>query len=138
MDRLEERHIDFLRTCATEPNRIHPLTENINVIEAEDLVREGLLIKYVRVDGTKYAIARYGAQYVKELYGSNDSPDLKKLAIDFVITKGYSEANAIELVEQVGANAILKSQADEMRQNSQREVTIPLNEQGKPEIKYKG
>jgi hypothetical protein len=136
MNRLEKHHIDFLRTCAAKPNSIHALPLDVLHIDADAMAAEGLLVKYQKPTGRFYAIARYGAQYVKEI--SEPGPELTDLAVKYVMSKGFEEDKAKEIVEQHGVNNVLQSQADEMRQGAQREVTIPTNAQGVPEIKYKG
>jgi hypothetical protein len=139
MDRLEQRHIDFLRTCAGSPNKIHSLPDNVTEMEANAMATEMLLIRYNKIPGkAQYAIGRYGAQFVKEGYGATESPDMIKLAIDYIMGKGYSEAEAMASIGQHGVEKVLEAQAMEMRQGSQREVKVPLNEQGKPEIKFRG
>lgn len=138
MDRIEQKHIDFLRTCAASPNKVHSLPLDIDTMEGDALAQEGLLIKYSKPTGAKYSIGRYGTQYVKESYGAIESPDMIKLAVDYIIGKGYSEEDAIASVKQHGVEKVLEAQAIEMRQGTQREVKVPINEQGQPEIKFRG
>lgn len=138
MDRLEQKHIDFIRTCAEKPMSIHTLPISISPMEADAIANEGLLIRYARPTGNRYAIGRYGAQFIKEGYGASESPEMKKLAVDFVVSKGYEEPAATKIVAEHGVEYILKSQADELREGTQKEVKIPTNAQGKAEIKFKG
>ena len=137
---LGPKHIEFLRKVASKPNSIHPLG-TMNQADADAMAHEGLLIKYAKAAGPMYAIGRYGAQYVKE-HGAvkpDESPEMKALAIAYVKDKGYTDEGVAEkIVAEQGVEKILFTQAEEIRQGRQREVTIPLNEQGKPEIRYKG
>jgi spore maturation protein SpmB len=135
MNKLEQYHIDFLRVCATKPNNIHAQPENISSQDADIMCAEGLLIKYTKPTGRFYAIGRYGAQFIKEL--GNDT-EMTKLAINYVISKGYEESAAQEIVTKEGVESILRTQAEEMKQGTQREVTVPTNALGKPEIKFRG
>jgi hypothetical protein len=138
MDRLEQKHIDFLRICAEAPNRIHQLPEDVSQMDADAMANEGLLIKYNRPTAPQYAIARYGSQFVKE--HSTASPEMRKLAIAYVMSKieGGSEEDAEKIVNENGVETILRTQAEEMRHGSQREVKVPTNELGAPEIKFRG
>lgn len=138
MNRIEQRHIEFLRLCASNSNKVQPLPADVPIMEADALVTEGLLIKYNKPNGPHYAIGRYGSQYVKETYSAPESPDMKKLAVDFVVSKGYEPEAAETIVENNGVEVILNSQAEELRKGTQREVTVPMNEQGLPQIKFKG
>jgi len=140
MNRLEEKHIEFLRRVASKPNSIHPLGE-LPMVDADAMAAEGLLIKYNKATGPWYSIGRYGAQYVKDHLTSNDSPELKALAVAYVKSKGYEEEGAAEkIVEREGVETILRSQAEEIRQErqGQKEVSVPMNERGVPEIKFRG
>lgn len=137
---LGPKHVEFLRKVASKPNSIHPLGD-MNQADADAMANEGLLIKYAKAAGPMYAIGRYGVQYVKEhgMANPNDIPEMVKLAVDYVKSKGYTEEGAAEkIVEQEGVEKILLTQAEELRNSRQREVSIPLNEQGKPEIRFKG
>ncbi len=138
MNKLEAKHMEFLRRVAAKPNSIHPLGD-MPIADADAMANEGLLIKYNKSTGPWYSIGRYGAQYVKEHLTAGDSPELKALAIAYVKSKGYEEEGAAEkIVEHEGVDLILRSQAEEIRQErqGQKEVSIPMNEQGKPEIKF--
>lgn len=138
MNKLEQKHINFLRSCAAKPNSIHALPKEVDFMDADAMAKEGLLVKYNKPTGPQYAIGRYGAQFVKEGFGVSISPEMTKLAVDYVTTKGYTKEAAEKVVIENGVELILQSQAEEMRRGTQREVVVPLNDQGKPEIKYKG
>ncbi len=135
MNKLEAKHMEFLRRVASKPNSIHPLGD-FPVAEADAMAAEGLLVKYNKATGPWYSIGRYGAQYVKEHLVGGDSPEMRKLAEAYVVSKGYTEEAAVEIVDREGVETILRSQAEEMRQGTQKEVQIPMNEQGKAEIKF--
>ncbi len=136
MDKLEKEHMDFLRVCAGKPNSTHPLPENVSLFDAEMMAAEGLLISYHKSTGTHYAIGRYGTQFVKES-GFSESPEMKKLAVDYVITKGYETEAAESIVAEHGVEKILGTQAEEIRAGAQREVKIPVNERGEVEVKFR-
>jgi hypothetical protein len=132
MDTLGKDHIDFLRQCASTPNKVH--SSDLPFDDLRKMVDEGLLIQYSRVP-VAYAITKIGVQVAKT-FGA--SPELIKLATDYVQSKGYDESAAKGIVEEHGAESILQSQATELRQTGQKEITVPINELGKPEIKYRG
>jgi hypothetical protein len=137
MDKLEQIHIDFLRTCADNPNKIHSSSE-IPAADLEQMANEGLLIKYHKNLGNKYAISHYGSQYIKA-QGSVDNPEMRKLAMEYVISKGgYTEAEAEEIVARHGIEAIFQAQSEERQFSGQREVKVPTDDQGKAEIKFRG
>lgn len=137
MERLEQKHIDFLRTCAASPNRVHSLPEGIDQEDANQLANEGLLVKYNKALGPQYSIARYGAQFVKE-FGATETPEMRKLAVDYVVSKGYSPDAAEEIVTREGVGTILYSQAEELRKGNQREVQPPTDANGNVKMQYKG
>lgn len=132
MDRLEKKHIDFLRLCAGTPNRTH--SSDLPFDDLRKMVDEGLLIQYNRIP-VAYAITKVGASVAKT-FGA--SPEIIDLALKYVQSKGFDESAAKGIVEEHGAESILQSQATELRQIGQKEITVPINEQGKPEIKYRG
>ena len=136
MDKIEQNHLDFLRKCAGKPNSIHELDETITQADADQMAQEGLLIRYNKPLGPMYCIGRYGSQYVKE--AGQPGVEMTKLAVKYVVSKGYSEEAAVVIVADNGVDTILKSQAEEMRQGTQREVKVPMNAQGNPEIKFRG
>lgn len=127
MDRLGDVHLAFLRECAAKPRSTH--LSDLPVEELQQMVDERLLIKY-STRGGSYAITPGGSQFVKTL---GASPELKKIAVDFVKSKGFNEEEAIRVVEEHGAERVLKAQ--DPGATGQREIVIPTNEQGKPEIK---
>lgn len=137
MDRLGKEHLDFLIQCATSPNKTH--SSELPVAELQQMANEGLLIRYGRSE-FKYAISKQGSQFVKEQQarGQMIHPEIKTLAVKYVVTKGYEEEAAQKIVDEQGANEILRIQAEEMRQGAQKEVKIPTNEKGMPEIKFRG
>lgn len=136
MDRLGSEHLEFLTQCALKPNKIHG--SSLPPADLDLMAKEGLLIKYGRLD-SRYAISKYGAQFVKEQQARGEMihPEIRGLAIKYVITKGYEEAAAAKIVDEQGADEILKIQADELRQGTQKEVKIPMNDRGKVEIKFR-
>src|SRR6266404_4429685 len=105
MNKLEKEHMDFLRVCAAGANSIHPIPKNVLLADAEMMAAEGLLISYSKPTGYHYAIAQYGAQFVKES-GVSESPEMRKLAVDFVISKGYDEEAAEAIVSEHGIETI--------------------------------
>lgn len=135
MDRLGPLHIAFLQHCAEKSNSIHK--SDLPVSELEQMVQEGLLIKYNKPNGLQYCITRAGASVARS-YGA--SPEITKLAVDYVISKGYEQEAAEKIVAEHGAESILMSQAEELKggASGQREVVVPMNEQSKPEIKFRG
>lgn len=137
MDRLGPEHLEFLTQCSLKPNKIHESA--LPPAELDQMSREGLLIKY---GGTKprYAISKGGAQFVKDQQsrGSMIHPEIRALAIKYVLSKGYEQEAAEVIVDKQGANEILRVQADELRQGTQKEVKIPTNDLGAVEIKFRG
>jgi hypothetical protein len=136
MLKLEEKHHEFLKLCAEKPNKVHE--SDLPAEDLEQMVQEGLIIKYGGVR-TKFAIARYGTQFVKEQITGNGpvSPEITELAVKYVMSKGYSKAAAQQIVTEHGANYLLKEQAAELRSSGQKEVKIPVNAQGLSEIRFR-
>ena len=133
---MNKAQIELLKRCAAKPNSIHEPGE-ASITDADQLANEGLLIKYNKPLGPMYSIGRFGAQYVKENFSPNGSPEMRKLALAYVVGKGYSEEQAEEIVDTEGVEKILLTQAEELRSGTQREVQVPLNERGEPEIKFR-
>lgn len=130
------KHYEFLRQCADKPQKCHS-TDTISPLDLEEMVKDGLLIKYNRLP-LAFAITPYGSRVAKN-NPDTTSPELVKLAVEYVISRGYSRDAADQIVQEHGAEAILKSQAEERKltQKGQQEIKVPLNEQGKPEMKFK-
>lgn len=137
MDRLEEKHLEFLRLCASQPNKIHE--SDLPPAELDQMANEGLLIRYGGVK-VRYCISKYGVKLVKDMIARKElvDPKAKEQALDYVKSKGYEKAVAEKIVEDHGAEVILKSKSEESALETQREVKIPTNAQGKPEMKFKG
>lgn len=136
MEKLEQVHLDFLRKCAEQPNKIHSSTD-VPAKDLEQMTNEGLLIKYNKIP-VQYAISHYGAQYIKA-QGSPETPEMKKLAKEYVMGKIHcTEAEAEEVVAQNGVEAIFNTQSEERLAGSQREVKVPVDARGKADIKFRG
>lgn len=135
MNRLETNHIDFLRKCASQPNRIHG--SDLPPEDLAQMTNEGLLLSYNKPSGMMYCITHAGGLVAKS-YG--ESPDLIDIAVKYVISKGYEEEAARKIVSDNGAEHILKSMAAEQKEGGtgQREVTLPMSETGVPQIKFRG
>lgn len=136
MEKLEQKHINFLRTCAEKANKIHNVPEGVSIEDADAMAAEGLLIRYNRIPAPMYCIARYGTQFVKE-FGASDTPEMRKLAVAYVMTKGYEEEAADKIVTENGVAVILDTQAQEMRKGTQREVQAPTDANGNVDLKFK-
>lgn len=127
MERLGQQHIEFLQLCAGKPSKIHE--SDIPLSELQQMVDEGLLIKYNSGVKPKYCATKLGVRLAKS-FGA--SPELIKVAEDFVVSKGYTPEAAKSIVEKYGAEVILKSENN--LDERQREVKIPLDAQGRPQI----
>lgn len=125
MERLGQVHIDFLRKCAADSGHTHK-PEGIKKDELELMVSEGLLIAYNRGSYFEYAITQNGGK-VAATFG--DSPELVKIAVEYVMSKGYSDEAAEKIVKDYGAEHILKSKAAEDKGDGegQREVKAPAD-----------
>lgn len=136
MDRLGDKHIKFIKKCATDDKHTHLPDDIIPKDELNLMVSEGILIEYVGTP-TKYAVTRQGSALAASF--SLETPELKNIAIEFVKSKGYNQADAESIVKEHGAEHILKSKVaeDKLDRKGQREVTVPSNEQGKHEIKFR-
>lgn len=142
MNRLEDKHIEFLRQCAEKPLKVHE--SDLPIEDLDQMVKENLLIKYGAGLRNKYSISRYGTQYVKERLSTKDAPvlpEMRAAALKYVMSKNYDEADANDLIAEWGVPYLLDAEAKEMRafsqQVGQKDVAIPMNAQGKPEIKFR-
>ena len=143
MNRLEDKHVVFLKQCADKPQKTHE--SDLPVEDLEQMVKESLLIKYGGVTN-RYSISRYGTQYVKERISNGKDvgpvlPEMRAAAVKYVMSHGHDKQNAEALVDEWGVNYLLEAQAKEVRANQQvvgqRDIQIPRNEQGVPEIRFR-
>lgn len=136
MDRLGDVHIKFIKKCAAHDKNTQVPDDIIPKSELDLMVTEGILIEY---NGTpnRYTVTRNGAALASSL--SIESPELNKIAVEFVKSKGYEQDAAESIVKEHGAEYILKSKAEETKgdRRGQSEVMVPSNEQGKHEIKFR-
>lgn len=135
MDRLEDKHVEFLRQCLELPHKIHE--SNLPKPDLDQMVKEGLLIQYNKPEGTRYCISKAGASVARS-YGP--SKELIEIAIDYVISRGYEREAAESIVAKEGAEKILKSKAEFAKEElgtGQKEVTVPLNAQGGTGMTFK-
>lgn len=135
MNRLEKKHIDFLIKCTKEPNKVH--SSDLPPADLKQMADEGLLIGYNRIP-PQYAISKYGAQYIKEETARTPGPEMRELAIKYVISKDYSAEEAEQIVDQEGVDKILATQAEEMRHSTQQEVKPPTDDKGNVTMRFKG
>ena len=142
MNRLEDEHIQFLRQCAEKPLKVHE--SDLPIEDLDQMVKESLLIKYGSGVRTKYSISRFGVQYVKERLSTKDAPvlpEMRAAAVKYVMSKGHDEKAADAIISEWGVPYLLESEARETRAFSQhvgqRDVVVPRNEQGVPEIRFR-
>lgn len=129
MDRLGPIHINFLRTLAAEDKHTHEAPKSIQINDLNQMVREGLLIEYAGVQAKRYTVTQLGARLAHS-YG--DNPELEKVAIEFVKSKGFNQADAERVVKENGAEIILRTKKDEEGGGSgQKEINM-RTEGGKP------
>lgn len=137
MERIEQKHVDFLKLCADTPNRIHKVPEGMDPADASALSVEGLLIQYNKPGGAQYAITGDGSRFIQS-FGATDTPEMVKLAVAYVMTKGYDEEAAQTIVKDNGCAIILKSQVEEESGNRQREVKLPTDANGNTRMQFRG
>jgi len=123
MNKLGDKHIEFLRACAKDAGHTHA-ADGIPKDDLDLMVKEGLLIEYNRGGRYEYAITPVGVN-VAASFG--DSAEAIEMAVKFVMTKGYDEAGARRLVAENGAKKIFEAKAAEERGNAsgQREIKAP-------------
>ena len=123
MDKLGEKHIEFLREAAADSGHTHEAV-GIDKADLDLMVKEGLLIQYNRGGRYEYAITQIGIQ-VAASFG--DPPELTDMAVKFVMTKGLSEAEARKVVATHGAKKVFEAKEAEERGDvtGQREIKAP-------------
>ena len=132
MKRLEQKHIDFLRKCAGA-NTTQVPDEPIDKADLDQMVKEGLLIEYRGIE-TRYTVTQNGSRFARD-FGA--SPELEKIAIEYVKSKGYSQEAAEKIVKENGAEVILKSkQQEDGPTEGQRGLRVPTDDMGKPAMKF--
>lgn len=133
MDRLGPIHIQFLRTLAGQDKHTHPAPANIKQDELTQMVREGLLIEYNDALQKRYTVTQLGSRLAQS-YG--DSPELEKIAVAYVMTKGYDKDSALKIVQENGAEMILRSKKSEETGGGTGQKGIAMQvEGGKPVFK---
>lgn len=129
MERLGPVHILFLRQLAANDKQTHLAPTSIKQDELNQMVLEGLLIEYVGPAAKRYTVTQLGARLAQS-YG--DSPELEKIAIEFVMSKGYNQEDAAKIVKDHGSEVILRTKrVDEGGGSGQKEINMK-SEGGKP------
>lgn len=122
MNALGPVHILFLRQCAAEDKHTHEAPKTIEKADLDQMVREGLLIEYRGVNGNRYTCTQSGSRLALSF---GDHPELEKIAVAYLVGKGYDEAQALEVVQANGAELVLRAKKQEEAPSSgQREVAM--------------